>query len=610
MSKMARQHKEGMGVRSFWGHGAFLVGGLFLVLAGWAATPILTALSSDGHLAEATLLSLAYLRIFFTGLGLAACLWPWLAAPRLRLPLLLLVLGLALTARAVRLDAPYLDHHAHRQTDVATIARNFYEDNPSIFWPQVNWRADAPNYIESQFPLVPWLASRVYQLTGEQPWVGRGIVTLFAGLQVVALYGLVSLYWGQVVGFLAALFVAVSPLAVYFGRAFMDDTPSLALATAALWGVAAWARRGRWWMLTLGLFALALAVMVKLVTLYIFLPVVVILWQRWGWHAWRRPAAWGILVLPLLPVVGWYAWARMLGQQYLTFGIWGPASNEAAGLSKWGSADLVFSQAFVRRLGGRILNQVLTPVGLLALATTVLAVAFSGRRSAGPRASELQSIADREAQAKDSSGAFSRDAVGSGAWATRGLGVFGAWLAGVLVYVGVSGQAQYIHDYYQLPFVAVLAPFVGYGLTVLWRARRYGRWLALGLAGLLALFSARVLPEYHLDWHGWILREVQVVQAITEPDDPIITVTFDNQPTLLYHLHRPGWIVDYLQPDKLATVPDLIAAGGRLVILQNIETPQAAAIRLTEQPWLAGLTLVEQTDRYAIYQVPVTREGP
>ncbi len=558
--------------------GAFFIAGLSLIIAGWGATPVLTALSPDGQLAEATLLTLTYLRLFLTGLGIAACMWPWLAAPRLRLPLLVLAVGVALLARGVRLDAPYLDHHAHRQTDVATIARNFYEDNPSIFWPQVNWRADAPNYIESQFPLVPWLASRIYRFTGEQPWVGRGIVALFAGLQVMAVFGLVSLYQGQVAGFLAALFVALSPMAVYFGRTFMDDTPSLALSVAALWGIATWARRGRWWTLALGVVALALAVMVKLVTLYIFLPVIVILWQLWGRQVWRRTTAWAVVILPLLPVIGWYAWARMLGQQYLTFGIWGPASNEAAGLSKWGSAALVFSREFALRLARRILDQVLTPAGLAALGVGAL--------------SALRGMAAKTLQP------------------SRGFAVFGAWLMGVLVYVGISGQAQWIHDYYQLPFVAALAPFLGYGMAVLWRSRPYGRWVTLGLAILLAVFSARMLPEYHLDWHGWILQEAQVVQEITQPDDRIITVTFDNQPTLLYHLHRPGWIVDYLQPDKLAAVRDLIAAGGRLVILQNIETSQATAIRLTEQPWLKDLILVEQTDRYAIYQVPVAKEGP
>ncbi len=587
------QYKEVVSIRPFRENGVFLIGGPALVVVGWGAGPVLTALSPDGQLAEATLLTLAYVRIFFTGLGIAACLWRWLAVPRLRLSLVLLVVGMTLAARGVRLDAPYLDHHAHRQTDVATIARNFYEDNPSIFWPQVNWRADAPNYIESQFPLVPWLASWIYRAVGERPWVGRGIVVLFAGLQAVALFGLVSLYWGQVVGFLAALFLALSPLAVYFGRTFMDDTPSLALATAALWGIATWVRQGRRWALMWGLCALALAVMVKLVTLYIFLPLVLILWQRWGRQIWRAPVAWAILVLPLLPVVGWYAWARMLGQQYLTFGIWGPASNEAANLAKWGSAALVLSREFVGRLGGRILAQVLTPAGLGAL--LVAALSFAPRfRMPGPGRTVLQHILY----------SVGEDTTGNGARVSWGLIVFGAWLTGVLVYVAISGRAQWIHDYYQLPFAAVLAPFVGYGLAVLWRLRWYGRWFAFGLVVLLAVFSAQVLPAYHLDWHGWILREAQVVQAISEPGDRIVTVTFDNQPTLLYHLHRPGWIVDYLQPEKLATVPELIAAGARLVILQNIETSQAAAVRLTEQPWLEGLILVERTDRYAIYQVP------
>lgn len=583
----------------------FVVAGLVLLSAGWIAAPVLVALSPDGELAPATLLSLAYLRIFFTGLGVMACLWSRLAMPRLHLPLALLVLAVALSARAVRLDAPYLDHHAHRQADVATIARNFYEDNPSIFWPQVNWRADAPNYIESQFPLVPWLASWVYRMVGEQPWVGRGIVALFAGVQMVALYGLVNLYWGQTAGILAALFLALSPMAVYFGRTFMDDTPSLTLATGALWAFAVWARWGRRWALMLGMAALALAVMVKLMTLYVFLPVAVILWGQWGRQLWRRPLAWAVLLLPLVPVIGWYAWARMLGQRYLTFGIWGPASNEAISLAKWGSMALVLSRDFVLRLGNRILGQVLTPAGLAGL---VAAAWFSARNVRRQLTSEVAGQAPVNSTEGISGSRYA--ALNGGLPPAQGLVVFGAWLVGVLVYVPVSGQAQWIHDYYQLPFAVALAPFVGYGLAMLWRQRGYGPWLAWGLACILAVLSARVLPAYHLDWHGWILREVEVVQAITRPDERVVTVTFDNQPTLLYHLHRPGWVVDYLQPDKLATVPELIAAGGRLVILQNIETRHAAEVRLTEQPWLAGLTLVERTDRYAIYQVPWPEERP
>ena len=133
---------------------------------------------------------------------MATLFWPDLADPSRRGFLIGLLMLTTIAARGVRLNAPYLDQHAHRQTDVATIARNFYEKDPNIFWPQVNWRADGPNYVESTFPLVPWLISLGYRAVGEQPWVGRSIVAAFAVLGVIATFGLVSLYWGSLQAFL------------------------------------------------------------------------------------------------------------------------------------------------------------------------------------------------------------------------------------------------------------------------------------------------------------------------------------------------------------------------------------------------------------------------
>ena len=178
------------------------------------------------------------------------------------------------------------------------------------------------------FPAVPWLTGLGYRLTGEQPWVGRGIVALFAVLGVVAMFGFVSLYWGQPAGFMAGLFLALSPLSVYFGRALIDDIPSLSLAIAGLWGVATWARTDSRRALVLGMIAITLAVLVKVVALYIYFPVVAVLWDRWRWQALRRPVAWAIVILPLLPNLAWYAWAHQVGLHYMTFGLGGKATGE------------------------------------------------------------------------------------------------------------------------------------------------------------------------------------------------------------------------------------------------------------------------------------------
>lgn len=543
---------------------------------------LLLRLSSDNTLHPNTLLSITFMRVYLVVLAGMTLFWPDLADVRRRGVLIGLLILLALGARAVRLNAPYLDQHAHRQADVATMARNFYESNPNILWPQVNWQADGPNYVESTFPAVPWLAGLGYRLVGEQPWVGRGIVALLGVLGVIATFGLVSLYWGQAAGFLAALFLALSPMSVYFGRALIDDVPSLSLAIAGLWAVATWARTGSRRALTLGLIAIALAVLIKIVALYIYIPLVAVLWDRYRWQALRRPTAWAIMILPLLPNLAWYAWAHQIGQQYLTFGLGGSATGERSdyiAASKWGSIDFVVNRLFFERIGWRIWWEILTPPGLVGLILGVVA--------------------------------FFR-------WRLPGKVVMAAFLLATVLYIAISGRAQWVHNYYQLPLAASLAPFIGLGLAMLWHGgypvpdrearaaaplrARIGRWAALGLVLWLAAVSARRLPPYYADWQGWIPEEVRLVQSFTAPDDRVVTVTFDGAPTLLYHLHRPGWVVDYLNPEALEKVPSHLANGARVVILQDLHRPDSAG--LDREPWLAGLVLVKQTPQYAIYRVP------
>jgi hypothetical protein len=136
----------------------------------------------------------------------------------------------------------------------------------------------------------------------------------------------------------------------------------------------------------------------------------------------------------------------------------------------------------------------------------------------------------------------------------------------------------------------------------LWERRGILRWGAAGFVLLLALLSARTLPYYYNDWQGWILPETQFVQSITVPDDRIITITMEGDTTLLYHLHRPGWVVDFTDPAAVAAVPQHIVQGARILILQDLEYPQAKT--LPDQPWVQGLELIQQAEHYRIYRIP------
>jgi hypothetical protein len=111
-----------------------------------------------------------------------------------------------------------------------------------------------------------------------------------------------------------------------------------------------------------------------------------------------------------------------------------------------------------------------------------------------------------------------------------------------------------------------------------------------------------MLPYYYHDWQDWIPHEVEVVQGVTGPEDRVITVTLQGATTLLYHLHRPGWVIDYTDAAQLARVPQYLTKDAHILILQDLEYKEARA--LPAEPWLAGLALIEQGERYQIYRVP------
>ena len=78
---------------------------------------------------------------------------------------LYIVLALGLALRFVNLQDPLTDKQAWRQTDTAAIARNFYEEGYSLFYPRVDWRGTTPGYVETNFPLYPFVVALLYAVS-------------------------------------------------------------------------------------------------------------------------------------------------------------------------------------------------------------------------------------------------------------------------------------------------------------------------------------------------------------------------------------------------------------------------------------------------------------
>ena len=129
-----------------------------------------------------------------------------------------------LVAAALRLQyitAPLLDAHRWRQVDTAAVARAFYEGPMNPLKPEANW-GGAHGYVESEFPLLSLIVSLLYKAFGVSETWGRLVVVFFSLATVALVYVLARDLIDHPAGLAAAFLMAVSPGAVFYGRAFMQ----------------------------------------------------------------------------------------------------------------------------------------------------------------------------------------------------------------------------------------------------------------------------------------------------------------------------------------------------------------------------------------------------
>ncbi len=254
------------------------------------------------------------------------------------------VLLLGVFLMTFRLDPFLTDIDSWRQTETATMARNFLE-HPNIFFPRIAWGAPGPGIVESEFALYPWLVHWIYRIFGENPLFGR---LLSASFMLVALLNF-SRFFCRILpkraANLATLFLVTMPLFVRMGRAFMPEATAMFFFSFALLyavdGIHE-ERRGRF--LLAGLFLL-FAVLVKPTSLVLGLIVAILVLQRWGVKGLFRWEVLGFGMIVLLPLGAFLFHAAQLHAKYgNTFGVL------SGGDSKWGSLAMWTSYKFWGRL--------------------------------------------------------------------------------------------------------------------------------------------------------------------------------------------------------------------------------------------------------------------
>src|SRR5437764_5691685 len=133
------------------------------------------------------------------------------AAPRIVFAICLL----AVTARLIFINQPYVDHWSWRQSDVAAIARNFLQNGFRFGFPQVDWAGNAPGYVGTEFPILPFIAAICYRFAGVHEWIGRAQALIFFAVSLPFFFLLVRKVFGSVAALWATLFYSFAPVNVF-----------------------------------------------------------------------------------------------------------------------------------------------------------------------------------------------------------------------------------------------------------------------------------------------------------------------------------------------------------------------------------------------------------
>ena len=438
--------------------------------------------------------------------------------------------AVALALRLIELGGPLIDGQAWRQADTAAMARNFHEEGGSICYPRVDWRGTTPGYVETNFPLYPFLVARLYDLAGGvHEWLGRLLSALLATAAGALLYVLAwRIYRQRLLAGLAALLFALLPLSLYFGRAFMPEPLMLLLSIAAVLSFDLWLERGGAGLFAAAWACAALCFAVKIPTLYLGSPLLAVLWSRAGWPGLRRPSVWAYGLLVLVPAAVWYWHAHSLFQETgLTFGIW-----QSSGYDKW-AHGLLLDLDFYRLMAARFALQVFTPVGGLLVAAGLYWRYRENRQEA----------------------------------------VLYAWMAGLVLYVLLVPEGNRKLHYYQLPFTVPAAVLTAKAMAVLWgsapwpQGRERPHWLGalptrwrrgLVAAALLAVAGASAWaagpyfrpPNGIYEYYKSSLEAGRILDQRLPKDALVVVGDLDENavsphraqsPTMLYYSHRKGW---------------------------------------------------------------------
>lgn len=392
--------------------------------------------------------------------------------------------------------------HDWRQSDTAYYIQDFYENGIQLLSPAVCWMGNY-EHLALEFPLPEAIVVVVQSILGDSMIVSRSVFLLFFLIGVYFFYKIVDFLFGENLAQWASLIYLLLPLSLFYSRAIHIDFFALAATYGMLYYCLLAMKRQSLSLLAWSSVCAVLAFLVKIpYAFYLALPLLVYAWreQRLKWLLSR---AW-VFVAPLLAFLWWQQHAYAINHaapdwEYIL------SYRKFDHNSHWyfGNIQQRLSLYNWKVISWRMFFEVGGGVGILLAIWGVLP------KKAHPKIYFVW-------------------------W----------WIIGLGIYLLLFFNLNLFHNYYQLPFLAIMAIAAGFGII---RLAQYGqKWMYIAF-GLLAA-SSITYAEY--TYYEEPLELVSMGQTIQEntPDDALVIVTYKNfdcrNPRILYRANRKGWSLE------------------------------------------------------------------
>ncbi len=465
--------------------------------------------------------------------------------------LIFLIIILGATLRLYRLDAPLADWHSWRQTDTASVAREYVKKGIDLLHPTYHDLSSIPSGLDNpeghrfvEFPIISALHATLaknYPALSLVEW-GRFLSVIASSISIGLIYLIMKHVSGSLAATVAAFVYATLPYNIFYGRVILPEPHLVLFMLAALYSFIRYYETGRVLPLLLYTAATTLAVLMKPTALVVAIPIA--LYSLFGTKVNLKRL--GIVALVSALSVLPYAWWRSYVASY-------PAGIPA---NAWlfNGNGIRFKGAWLRWLfGDRIGRLILGYWGMIPLAFGLIGL--------GRKKSETT--------------------------------IVGGLALGSLLYMTVIATGNVQHDYYQIQIIPSLAMIMGVGVSYVYSLRK----TLLSKITLTALLVPCYLIALALGWYevrGYfninnpaIVAAGERIDKITQPDDKVIA-PYMGDTAFLFQTNRTGWPIG-------GDIDLKIKSGASYYVTTTRDAEYQELIK--------KYTLVEETDQYSIIKL-------